>query len=90
MFINDSKIDATCLNKSKLHLNRKDASYLANDFGKYISYAKRHIHDSINGDGTLEGLTTSPKFMTTYHNFQKVLRSNLPKSSNKYIYLLEF
>ena len=35
-FIDNSNIDASCLNKSKLHLNRKGTSYLANNFRKNI------------------------------------------------------
>ena len=35
-FINNSNIDASCLNKSKLHLNRKGTSYLANNFRNHI------------------------------------------------------
>ena len=35
-FIDNSNIDASCLNKSKLHLNRKGTSYLANNFRKHI------------------------------------------------------
>ena len=36
VFINNSNIDASCLNKSKLHFNRKGTSYLANNFIKHI------------------------------------------------------
>ena len=32
----NSNIDASCLNKSKLHLNRKGTSYLANNFRNHI------------------------------------------------------
>ena len=32
----NSNIDASCLNKSKLHLNRKGTSYLANNLRKHI------------------------------------------------------
>ena len=35
-FIDNSNIDASCLNKSKLHLNRKGTSYLGNNFRKHI------------------------------------------------------
>ena len=35
-FINNSNIDVSCLNKSKLHLNRKGTQYLANNFRKHI------------------------------------------------------
>ena len=35
-FINNSNIDTSCLNKSKLHLNRKGRSYLANNFRNHI------------------------------------------------------
>ena len=35
-FIDNNNIDTTCLNKSKLHLNRKGTYYLANNFRKYI------------------------------------------------------
>ena len=36
-FINNSNIDVSCLNKSKLHLNRKGTLYLGNNFRKHIS-----------------------------------------------------
>ena len=35
-FIDNCNIDASCLNKSKLHLIRKGTSYLANNFRKHI------------------------------------------------------
>ena len=35
-FIDNSNIDASCLNKSKLHFNRKGTSYLANNFRNHI------------------------------------------------------
>ena len=35
-FIDNSNIYASCLNKSKLHLNRKGTSYLANNFRNHI------------------------------------------------------
>ena len=35
-FINKSNIDVSCLNKRKLHLNRKGTYYLANNFRKHI------------------------------------------------------
>ena len=35
-FINNSNIDVSCLNKRKLHLNRKVTDYLANNFRKHI------------------------------------------------------
>ena len=31
-FIDNNNIDRTCLNKGKLHLNRRGSSYLANNF----------------------------------------------------------
>ena len=34
--IDNSNIDASCLNKSKLHLNRKGTSYLAKNFRNHI------------------------------------------------------
>ena len=39
-FIDNSYIDASCLNKSKLHLNRKGISYLASNFRRYIFKVK--------------------------------------------------
>ena len=39
-FIDNSNIDASCLNKSKLCLNRKGTSYLANNFRKHIFNSK--------------------------------------------------
>ena len=35
-FIENSNNDASCLNKSKLYINRKGTSNLANNFRKYI------------------------------------------------------
>ena len=35
-FIDNSNIDRTCLNKGKLHLNRRGLSYLANNFKKFV------------------------------------------------------
>ena len=36
VFIDNSRIDGTCLNGSKLHLNAKGSAYLANNFIKFI------------------------------------------------------
>ena len=35
-FINNSNIDVSCLNKRKLHLNRKGTHYLAKNFRKHV------------------------------------------------------
>ena len=35
-FIDNSNIDASCLNKSKFHLNKKGTYYLANNIRKHI------------------------------------------------------
>ena len=35
-FIDNSNIDASCLNKSKLHLNKKGTSYLPNNFRNHL------------------------------------------------------
>ena len=35
-FIDNNNIDRTCLNKGKLHLNRRGSSYLANNFKKFV------------------------------------------------------
>ena len=35
-FINNSNVDVSCLNKSKLDLNRKGTHYLAKNFRKHI------------------------------------------------------
>ena len=35
-FIDNNNIDRTCLNKGKLHLNRRGSSYLANNFKKIV------------------------------------------------------
>ena len=36
VFIDNSYIDGSCLNGSKLHLNAKGSAYLANNFIKFI------------------------------------------------------
>ena len=36
-FIDSSNIDKSCLNKSKLHLNRRSSSFLANKFKKFVN-----------------------------------------------------
>ena len=35
-FIDNNNIDRSCLNKGKLHLNRRGSSYLANNFKKFV------------------------------------------------------
>ena len=35
-FIDNNNIDRSCLNKGKLHLNRRGLSYLANNFKKFV------------------------------------------------------
>ena len=35
-FIDNNNIDRTCLDKDKLHLNRRGSSYLANSFKKFV------------------------------------------------------
>ena len=42
-FIDNSNIDGSCLNRSKLHLNRKDTSYLANNFRNHIFFTLNEI-----------------------------------------------
>ena len=37
-FINNSNIDKSCLNRSKLHLNRKGSPFLANNFKKFVNF----------------------------------------------------
>ena len=36
-FIDNNNIDRSCLNKGKLHVNRRGFSYLANNFKKILS-----------------------------------------------------
>ena len=36
-FIDNSSIDKSCLNRSKLHLNRRGSSFLANNFKKFVN-----------------------------------------------------
>ena len=36
-FIDNNNIDKSCLNKGKLHLNRRGASFLANNFKKFVN-----------------------------------------------------
>ena len=57
-FIDNSNIDASCLNESKLHLNRKGTSYLANNFN-----IKGNIYDSVKHEKALECFCISPMFM---------------------------
>ena len=44
-FINNSNIDWTCWNKSKLHLNRKVAYYIANNFRKHAFNIESDIYN---------------------------------------------
>ena len=46
-FINNSNIDLSCLNKSKLHLSRKGTHYLAKNFRKHIFNIELNIYDSV-------------------------------------------
>ena len=39
-FIDNNNIDKSCLNKGKLHLNRRGSSFLANDFKKFVKYVQ--------------------------------------------------
>ena len=36
-FIDNSNIDKSCLNRNKLHLNRRGSSFLANSFKKFVN-----------------------------------------------------
>ena len=36
-FIDNGNIDKSCLNRSKLHLNRRGSSFLANNFKKFVN-----------------------------------------------------
>ena len=36
-FIDNNNIDKSCLNKGKLHLNRRGSSFLANNFKKFVN-----------------------------------------------------
>ena len=39
IFVNNSNIDSTCLNRSKLHLNKSGSSLLINNFSKAVNSA---------------------------------------------------
>ena len=36
-FIDNNNIDKSCLNKGKLHLNRRGSSFLGNNFKKFVN-----------------------------------------------------
>ena len=36
-FIHNNNLDKSCLNKGKLHLNRRGSSFLANNFKKFVN-----------------------------------------------------
>ena len=36
-FIDNNNIDRSCLNRGKLHLNKRGSSYLANNFKKFVN-----------------------------------------------------
>ena len=66
-------IDASCLNKSKFHLNRKGPYYLANNF-------------SVKREKALECLCTSPMLRATDNDSKTALRLNRPKYSKNIIF----
>ena len=87
-FINNSNTDASCLNKSKLHLNRKGTSYLAKNFIKRIFNIKLNIYDKVKRDKALECFCISPMFMTNDDDSETALRLNRSKySKNIFSYL---
>ena len=77
--IDNSNIDASCLNKSKLHLNRKGTSYLANNFRNHIFNIKLNIYDSVKREKALECLCISPMFMKSDNYSETALRLNRSK-----------
>ena len=61
-FIDNNSIDRSCLNKGKLHLNRRGSSYLANNFKKFVGSLSKsdplakvcqniHKHPKVSLDG---------------------------------------
>ena len=85
-FIDNSNIDASCLNKSKLHLNRKGTSYLANNFRNHIFNIKLNIYDSVKREKALECLCISPMFMKSDNDSKAALRLNRLKYSKNIIF----
>ena len=87
-FIDNNNIDRSCLNKGKLHLNRRGLSYLANNFKKFVGslwksdplakvYQNTHKHPKISLDG-LKSLRT--------HNHSNIIISylNINSIRNKF------
>ena len=85
IFINNSNIDASCSNKSKLHLNRKGTSYLANNFRNHIFNIKWNIYDSVKHEKALECLCISPMCMKSDNDSETALRLNRSKYSRLWL-----
>ncbi len=71
VFIDNSHIDGTCLNGSKLHLNAKGSAYLASNFIKFISEAIGKTSEASNGffkPDTSAGTTNHPANNPTNDN----------------------
>ena len=81
-FVDNSNINAICLNKSKLHLDRKGIYHLANNFRKYVFNIEWNIYDSVNREKSLECFCTSTMFRATDNNSKTALRSNCSKNLN--------
>ena len=77
--IDNSNIDATCLNKSKLLLDRKGTYYLANNFRKHIFNIEWNIYGSVIREKALECLCTSLMFRTTDNDSETTLKLNCLK-----------
>ena len=87
-FINNNNIDVSCLNKSKLHLNRAGTHYLGNHFRKPILNIEWNIYDTREGkrEKALECLCTSPIFRATDNDSETALRLNRSKNSKNIIF----
>ena len=81
-FVDNSNINAICLNKSKSHLDRKGTYHLANNFRKYVFNIEWNIYDSVNREKSLECICTSTMFKATDNNSKTASRLNCSKNLN--------
>ena len=78
LFVDNSNIDASCLNRGKLHLNRQGTSILADNFRKSLVSSGWFDESFLNNDENLDCICINPN-TSNEADFTVTLRLNRSK-----------
>ena len=83
--IDDSNINASCLNRDKLHLTRQGTSILADNFRISLVNSEWFDESFLNKDGNLDATCINPN-ASNKADFTKTLRLNRSKYSKNFLF----